>query len=71
MSSHVHSLKAGDKITVIGPKGKITYHGHGELHFYFELVGNTDPDIVSKHFFLENRIIPEHPAGRPTTDDCA
>ena len=31
MSSHVHSLKVGDKITVIGPKGKITYHGHGEF----------------------------------------
>ena len=23
-----------------------------------------DPDIVSNHFFLENRIIPDHPAGR-------
>ena len=32
MSSHVHSLKVGDRITVIGPKGKITYHGHGELN---------------------------------------
>ena len=31
MSTHVHSLKVGDKITVIGPKGKIIYHGHGKL----------------------------------------
>ena len=26
-----------------------------------------DPDIVSKLFLLRKRIIPKHPAGRPTT----
>jgi len=43
MSSHVHSLKVGDKITVIGPKGKITYHGHGK----FKVQGNEN-DIKAK-----------------------
>jgi len=44
MSSHVHSLKVGDKITVIGPKGKITYHGHGK----FKVQGNENQDIKAK-----------------------
>ena len=30
----------------------------------------SDPDIVSKLFLLRKRIIPEHPAGRPTSDHC-
>ena len=32
---------------------------------------NPDPDIVSKHFVLENRIITGRHSGRPTTDHCA
>ena len=31
---------------------------------------NADPDIVSKLFLPRKRIIPEHPAGRPTSDHC-
>jgi len=44
MSSHVHSLKVGDKITVIGPKGKIMYHGHGK----FNVQGNEIQDIEAE-----------------------
>ena len=32
MSKHLDSMAMGDAIPVQGPKGKLTYKGHGEIH---------------------------------------
>ena len=48
-----------------------TVQENGDESLIMANIGNfSDPDIVSKLFLPRKRIIPEHPAGRPTSDHC-